>query len=174
MAILGDRAFGALLLVLSLITLVPVPGLSTVTGLPMILIGVQMAAGLHRPWLPRRVADAGIDPVVFHRVFLRALPTIVRIEHHLRPRFPLLTGATAERLLGVLVMGLAGILVLPIVFGNLPPAVAIALTALGLIEKDGLFIIIGLVTAVAAVTIVAAVLLGFGEAATFLFSHLFT
>ncbi|QCG88837.1 exopolysaccharide biosynthesis protein [Azospirillum sp. TSH100] len=162
---LGDRAFGALLLILSIPNVLPVPGLSTATGVPMILLGAQMAAGRHSPWLPRRTLAASFDRKAFLGVIRRAKPWAERVERHLRPRLPALAGPTAERLLGLAVVVLAGILALPIVFGNQPPAFAIALIALGLMESDGVFVSAGLVAGLLAIAIVAAVLLGLGQAA---------
>ncbi|SMH47498.1 exopolysaccharide biosynthesis protein [Azospirillum agricola] len=173
MTLLGDRAFGALLLILSIPNVLPVPGLSTATGLPMILIGAQMAAGRSGPWLPRRMAAVTLDRDAFLAVMRRAEPWAGRIERHLRERLPQLVGATAERLLGVAVMILAGILALPIVFGNQPPAFAIALIALGLIERDGAFVLAGLIAGLLAIAIIAAVLLGLGQAGTMLWQQLF-
>ncbi|MBY6263508.1 exopolysaccharide biosynthesis protein [Azospirillum sp. 412522] len=162
---LGDRAFGALLLILSIPNVLPVPGLSTATGVPMILLGAQMAAGRHGPWLPRRMLAAGFDRKAFLGVIRRAKPWAERVERHLRPRLPAMAGPAAERLLGLAVVVLAGILSLPIVFGNQPPAFAIALIALGLMESDGAFVSAGLVAGLLAIAIVAAVLLGLGQAA---------
>lgn len=162
---LGDRAFGALLLILSIPNVLPVPGLSTATGVPMILLGAQMAAGRHSPWLPRRMLAASFDRKAFLGVIRRARPWAERVERHLRPRLPAMAGPTAERLLGLAVVVLAGILSLPIVFGNQPPALAIALIALGLMESDGVFVSAGLVAGLLAIAIVAAVLLGLGQAA---------
>jgi Uncharacterized ABC-type transport system, permease components len=96
-----------------------------------------------------------------------------RLERHLRPRLPGLTRPPAERLLGLAVMVLAAVLALPIVFGNQPPAFAIALIALGLIEKDGAFVAAGLAAGVVAIAIVAAVVLGLGQAAVLLFHKIF-
>ncbi|WP_109111146.1 exopolysaccharide biosynthesis protein [Azospirillum sp. TSO35-2] len=162
---LGDRAFGALLLILSIPNVLPVPGLSTATGVPMILIGAQMALGRHGPWLPRRILATSFDRGAFLGVIRRAKPWADRVERHLRPRLPALAGPSAERVLGVAVMVLAIVLSLPIVFGNQPPALAIALIALGLMESDGAFVAAGLVAGVLSIAIVAAVLLGLGQAA---------
>ncbi|WP_434622917.1 exopolysaccharide biosynthesis protein [Azospirillum sp. B2RO_4] len=162
---LGDRAFGALLLILSIPNVLPVPGLSTATGVPMILLGAQMALGRHGPWLPRRMLAASFDRQSFLGVIRRAKPWAERVERHLRPRMPALAGPAAERLLGLAVVVLAGILSLPIVFGNQPPAFAIALIALGLMESDGAFVTAGLIAGLLSIAIVAAVLLGLGQAA---------
>lgn len=172
MSLLGDRAFGALLLMLSIPNVLPVPGLSTATGVPMMLIGAQMAAGRPQPWLPRRLAAVTMDREKFLVVMQRARPWISRVERHLTERMQGLTNPAAERLLGLVVVALAGVLALPIVFGNQPPAFAIALIALGLIERDGAFVLAGLLAGVAAVAIVAAVLLGLGQGASLLIQQI--
>ncbi len=173
MALLGDRAFGALLLVLSIPNILPVPGLSTATGVPMILIGAQMVAGRPAPWLPPRMAAVMVDRDAFLGVMRRAQPWAERVERHLCERLTCVTGPMAERMLGVAVMILAGVLALPIVFGNQPPAFAIALIALGLIERDGAVVLAGLVAGILAIAIVAAVLLGMGQAAGALWQQFF-
>ena len=162
--ILGDRAFGALVLLLAIPNVLPVPGLSTVTGLPIAFVAAQMALGRPRPWLPKRLAKASMEREGFLRVLKRAHPRMEWIERRLlRERLPALTSPLAERFVGVAMMVLAGVLALPIVFGNGPPAFALALLSLGLIEKDGAFIVAGLVAGLAAVAFVAAVAFGFAQ-----------
>lgn len=173
LAVLGDRAFGALLLILSIPNILPVPGLSTATGVPMVLIGAQMAFGRSGLWLPRRVQAVTLDRDAFLAVMRRARPWAERVERHLRPRLPAMVGARAERGLGLAIMLLAAVLALPIVFGNQPPAFAIALIALGLIERDGLFVLAGLASGIIALLIVAAVLLGLGTAGGAAWHYLF-
>ncbi|WP_343055283.1 exopolysaccharide biosynthesis protein [Azospirillum oleiclasticum] len=172
-ALLGDRAFGMMLLLLAIPNVIPMPGLSTAVGIPMILLGAQMAAGMRQPWLPRRLASVGFDRDAFLGVVRRVHPHVARVERHLRPRLPQFTEALAERLLGLVIIVLAGVLSLPIVFGNLPPAVGIGLIALGLIERDGAFVLAGLVGSVLALAFVSAVVFGLGGAAWLLVRGLF-
>ena len=49
-----------------------------------------------------------------------------------------------QRFLGIAFVILATVMSLPIPFGNFPPGLAMALMAIGLIERDGLIIILGL------------------------------
>ena len=162
--ILGDRAFGALILLLAIPNVLPVPGLSTVTGLPIAFVAAQMAAGRAQPWLPRRLGAVSMECEGFLRVLRRAHPRMEWIERRLlRERLPALTSPIAERFIGAAMVVLATVLALPIVFGNQPPAFALALLALGIIEKDGAFVVAGLVAGVAAIAIVAAVVFGFAQ-----------
>ena len=162
--ILGDRAFGALILLLAIPNVLPVPGLSTVTGLPIAFVAAQMAMGRSRPWLPKRLATASMEREGFLRVLRRAHPRMEWIERRLlRERLPALTSPLAERVVGAAMVVLACVLALPIVFGNGPPALALVLLALGIIEKDGAFIVAGLVAGGAAITFVAAIVFGFAQ-----------
>lgn len=172
-ALLGDRAFGMLLLVLALPNVIPLPGLSTAVGLPMILLGGQIALGLPAPRLPRRLAAVSFARDSLLGVLRRAHPWLERIERGVRPRLPWFVHGPGERLAGAFVMILAAVLSLPIVFGNLPPAAAIAAIALGLIEKDGLLVACGLAGGVFAIAFVAAIVFGLGEAALYFVAHVF-
>ncbi|MCW2246756.1 hypothetical protein M2352_002347 [Azospirillum fermentarium] len=168
MAALGDRAFGAFLILLSVPNVLPVPGLSTVTGLPMLFLGAQIAAGRSTPWLPRRLAAASVERRALLRVLERARPKIAWIERNLlRARLVPLAQGPGERGAGLVIMLMAAVMALPIVFGNQPPAFAIALIALGLIERDGLFVLAGYVAGLAALAIVSAVGLGLFQGAAF-------
>jgi len=162
--ILGDRAFGALILVLAIPNVLPVPGLSTLTGVPVALIAAQMAFGWSQPRLPKRLCALGVERERFLHVVRRAHPLVQRIERRLlRPRLPALTSPSAERLIGVAMVVLACVLALPVPFGNQPPAAALALMALGIIEKDGGFVIAGLAAGAAALAIVAGVVFGLAQ-----------
>ncbi len=69
-----------------------------------------------------------------------------RFEAYSRPRQVLFTGPTARRVIGLMVVVLGLELMLPIpIFGNLPPGVAVCILGLGLVERDGAFIIAGIV-----------------------------
>lgn len=170
--LLGDRAYGMLLLLLALPNIIPLPGLSTAVGVPMIVLGAQLALGWPAPRLPRRLADVAFSRETLLAVLAKAKPYVEWVERRIRPRLSLFAEGPGERLAGVAVMILAAVLALPIVFGNLPPAAAIALIALGLIENDGAAVLAGLVLGVAAIVFVGLLVFGLGEAALFLIAQL--
>lgn len=58
-----------------------------------------------------------------------------------RPR--LLPLADQDRLLALMCLLLAVVIAMPIPFGNLPPAICVLLIALGMIQRDGLFVAAG-------------------------------
>jgi len=161
---LGDRAFGVVMLIFSLpnaVGLGSIPGVSTVFGLPQAIFALQMIAGLKRPWLPRWLLAKSLSAADFRRLVEKSHPQLERLERMLRPRLHFLSSIWAERLLGFVFLVLATIVALPIPGGNWPPAIAMALIAAGVIERDGVCVLIGLgVGAVAVVIAVAVVALG--------------
>jgi hypothetical protein len=73
-----------------------------------------------------------------------------------RPRWAAFAGQ--ERLIGLVCAYLSLILLLPLPFVNAPPAICLALIALGLIQRDGVLIALGLAgTVMTTFALVAAV-----------------
>lgn len=167
---LGERAFGLLMLIFALpnaIGLGTIPGLSTVFGLPQAIFALQMIAGFQKPWLPRFLLEKSLSAEEFRSVVTKAHPHLDRAERMLKPRLTVLTSPIAERILGVVFLILATIVALPIPLGNWPPAIAMSVIALGLVEHDGLVVLIGLIIAVIAIVLALAVV-GAGAAAVWL------
>ncbi len=159
---MGDRAFGALLFAFAAPNAVPVslPGVSTVLGAPIVFLALQLALGRATPWLPDVLLRRAMPRATFARAMDAVLPWVRQAEHFLRPRLPWLAGGPVERLIGLACLLLATVLALPIPFGNMPPAVAICVLALALLERDGLAMLAGLAVGAAAMFIAWGVLLG--------------
>src|SRR5262245_10829940 len=150
-----------------------IPGVSTVFGLPQVIFALQMVAGLQRPWLPRWLLAKSIATEDFRAVVAKSRPQIERVERRLRPRMHWLSSTLAERVLGLVFLVLATIVALPIPGGNWPPAIAMALMSLGMIERDGAFVLFGLAFAAVAIVIALAVVT-IGVAAVWLaVTHIF-
>jgi hypothetical protein len=157
MRLLEGRARAALILVFAFPNALPaIPGTSGILGLPLLYLTFQMMLG-RLPWLPRIIADRGLPRDRFAALIDRLVPYLSRTERLLRPRWRWLTSPGAERLLGIVCFGLAIVLTLPVPLGNMLPAFAICLIALGLLERDGLWVILGLLAAVVAFLISAGV-----------------
>jgi hypothetical protein len=140
----GRRAFGALLFIFSTPNLLPLPpGSSTLLGAPLVLLSPQVALGVHAPWLPRFVDDREISGTDLTRFFGRLLPAVERFEKISRPRLLFLFGAMGDRLIGLVCTLLALVLILPIPFGNLLPALTIGVLAFSLVQRDGFFALLG-------------------------------
>jgi hypothetical protein len=86
----------------------------------------------------------------------------------LEPRLLILSNPRMAQLIGGLCLLLSILVMLPVPFGNMLPALAIILISLGFLERDGRFIIAGLVTAAAAVTVVITIYWSLIAAALFM------
>ncbi len=173
---LGDRAYGLAMLMLALPMAVPIssiPGISTVFGIPLILIAAQLAVGRPKPWLPRWLGSKSFRRADLTRILDKALPWLERGERLIHPRLTFLVSAAAERGIGAICALMAFVMALPIVLGNQPPAIAISLFALALIGGDGLFVILGIITSIVATALVAAVLGAFAAGAWYAINSLF-
>lgn len=163
---LGDRALAALLFVFAVPNVIPgPPGLSTVLGVPLLFLSAQLLLG-RKAWLPEFIARRSMARADFEALMTRVLPWLQRAERLLRPRLSGLALPPMEYLLGFICLALALVLVLPIPLGNNPPALAIGLIALGILERDGLWVLAGLCVTALSVTVVSGVMLAIVKAAT--------
>jgi hypothetical protein len=172
---LGDRGFGVLIFIFALPNLVPVniPLLSAVLGLPLVLLAAQLSYGRHKPWFPDWLTSRSFSREGFATIVLRSLPPLERAEQLLRPRLTFLLSWTGERLIGIALLVLALVLTAPIPFGNWLPAFAIAILGLAIVEKDGVAVLVGLVTGVVSLIIAGAVVIGLIKAFLLIFARVF-
>jgi hypothetical protein len=144
---LRGRAYTLLVILLALpfITPIPLPGLSTPFGLAIALIALRLALG-QRPWLPMSLQRKQLPAGFFDKVFAVAGKVIALLESFLRPRMALISapGAMLQlHALFILISALVLLLPLPIPFSNSFPAWTILLLGAGMLERDGLFILLG-------------------------------
>ncbi len=173
LAALRARAFGAMLLVFAFPNMLPSPpGLAAVLGLPLVVLSALMMTG-REPWLPEFIARRGLQTATFRTMIDRATPWIQRAERLLRNRLLPLTGAVGQRAFGALCLLLALVLMLPVPFGNLMPALAISVLSLGLLERDGAWVLGGFVVSVGAVLWVGALAYALVKSALFLLLNAF-
>lgn len=159
---LEHKTFGALFLVLALPNCIPMlPGVPMITGLAMLLLALQLVFGREEPWLPVRLRGRGFVRESFARVLVRALPWIERVERISSPRLQMLISGIGRRVFGavIAVLAMAMMLSVPII-GNIPPGIAIAVLAIGLLEHDGRVVAVGYAFSTLALATVAGMLAG--------------
>jgi len=147
---LDSRAHGVLLLVLALPMCVPnIPGISTIFGFLMLAPAIQLLFGSKRLWLPRRARAWDVDCNAMRRTFGLAIPPLRRVEHLIKPRWSRLTRFPATVLVGLQTLIMAIILILPIPFANWPPGMTVAITAIALLQRDGVLMLLTIPAAIA-------------------------
>jgi len=163
---LTDRSFAALIILFAAPNLLPLPpGSSTVFGIPLILVASQLLLGRPRLWLPRVLRERSLDQATFANITVKMEPVLRRLERLARPRWWLMPQVLAERFTGMVVLLMALVLIFPIPFGNWTPALAAMLVALGLSERDGLWLAVGTLVAAGSLGLVAGILGSLGYAA---------
>jgi hypothetical protein len=140
---LGDRSYGGVLLLLTLVALCLPPGLSALAGAPLTLVGLQLMFGRDDPWVPRVVRERSLDRRRAGRLFARIAPTLRRMERFLRPRLPRLLGPTHLRLVGAGCVALSVSMIVPIPFAHSTAGMALMAFASGLIAEDGAALLAG-------------------------------
>jgi hypothetical protein len=146
--LIGEQGLLLLCALLTIPFLLPVsiPGVSTVFGAAIILISVGIF--LNRlPWLPKRIMDRPLQTEKLVPTLRKGAALVARIDAVIKPRLRFLTdGPVMGRLNGLGIMFGGGLLILPlglIPFSNTLPAFAILFLALGILQRDGLFVALG-------------------------------
>ena len=152
LAAMGRTSIAFAILFLSLPALTPLPGpFGMFFGTCLAIVSLQIIAGARSIWLPDVLARRTLSAATVELVVRHTSPLIRRVEPVLRrDRLRPLTGRTAETLLGIPVFLLAVAIALPIPFGNILPVAALVVIAMGLMERDGLATLFGIVLAAVA------------------------
>lgn len=172
---LGDRGFGLMLLLLALPNCIPlpIPGISTVTGLPLIFFASQLCLGRERIWLPACIADRQISMGKMRSVIQASLPWLRRLEKFIKPRLDKITTRYFERIAGGLILLLSLLISLPIPLTNLSLGIATASLALAVTERDGVVMIAGWILTIFALCIFTVLISGYAWILWQLISGLF-
>lgn len=163
---LDERAFGAGLFLLALPCAIPFLYLvPQIVSLPMMALTLQMLAGREDPWLPEKFGQRHIDKTGLTRMASFGRKWFGWLETIAHPRLTWLTGKSAERILAVFLTIFCASILLPIPSTNTVPGIGVAIVAFGLMSRDGLLVILGLIVGTAWVSLlIGAALYGFDAA----------
>ncbi len=149
LAQLGDEGLLVVSILLTLVFLIPVsiPGVSTVFGAAILLVGISRLSG--RPlWIPARLADRALPADRLRPGLLAGMAWVRRLERIARPYR--LRGLVDGRLQGIVndlaFIFAALLLMMPfgfVPFSNTLPALALLLYAVGFIQRDGGSVLLG-------------------------------
>jgi len=145
---LGERTFAPLLLVPALILVTPIssiPGMPTLGALLIALVTAQMLLGRRSIWVPRWLGARGIRRARLKAGIRAVRPATRWVDRHVRLRLRFLTRRPLSYV--PLLTCLAITLVMPLM--EFVPALAtvaafaITLFAIGMMTRDGIFILAG-------------------------------
>ncbi|MCI2425957.1 exopolysaccharide biosynthesis protein [Candidatus Acetothermia bacterium] len=147
--IIGTDSLMLLAIFLSLVFLVPVsiPGVSTVFGAGIILIGITRLFN-RKLWLPKAIATRKLSSEQLRKGLKRAIVGFHRLEKISYPhRMQWLTSGSLVSLVNNLSFILAGMFLMApfgfIPFSNTFPAIAIIFLSVGMMQRDGSSILLG-------------------------------
>jgi hypothetical protein len=136
----------AVFLTLPFLVPVSVPGVSTVFGLLIILIGIGFAFD-RLPWLPSFVTNRMVPADSLANALEHGAKLVARIEGFLHPRLGFLVSGLGIHRLNGFMLAFAGVLLMApfgfVPFSNTIPGLAILFLALGMLERDGVFVMAG-------------------------------
>ena len=157
---LDERGFGLMILILAIPCLVPaLYGVPQIVGIPILLLAGQMLAGRIEPWLPEAVLKRRVSKAWLDRMADFATKRMGWFEQLSRPRLTVFAEGWAERVVALFMILATLTIVLPMT--NTVPSVALTLLAVGVIQRDGLFVLGGAAVAVGWATALATVAIGF-------------
>ena len=146
---LGERVFGAVLFALALPCCIPFLYLvPQIVAVPMMMFAGQMTVGRGEPWLPSKFKERRIDKAGLERMAKGGRRFFGWVEAFARPRLQFLTGPRAEPFVGALLCVFCASILTPLPSTNTVPGFAVATTSFGLMERDGLLTLLGLILGV--------------------------
>jgi hypothetical protein len=152
---LRQHSFGIIMLSLGLLATTPVG--STVPGLILAVMAVQLIVGRSEPVFPYFVMTRRLPTKQLHRLGGRAIHVLKYVEKAVHPRWPM-TFEVTKHAVGIMVLLLTVVLLLtPVPLSNIAPAMVISLISLAYVEEDGLVLSVALLAAI--------ILIGIGSAA---------
>lgn len=167
---LSERSFGALLILFSALNLLPLPpGSSTIFGIPLVLLSIQMLIGLENPWFPAFLRRKSMRTETYRSGIAKLESVLARFERLARPRYWLFPQIIVERVVSIVALLMSLIVILPIPLINQIPALSIILLAIGLGEQDGAWLGTGFLVAALA----AGIAIGLGASVGLAALHIF-
>ena len=155
---LHRHSFGIIMLSLGLLATTPVG--STVPGLILAIMAVQLITGRAEPVFPQFIMTRRLPTKQLLWLCDRAIHVLKYLEKAVHPRWPM-TFEMAKRAVGVIVLLLTAVLLLmPVPLSNVAPAAVISLISLAYVEEDGLLLSVALLAAIVLVGIESAAVWG--------------
>jgi len=136
-----------ILLCLPFLSPVTIPGISVPFGLAICLCGVRIAFG-QQPWLPGFILNRKISYPALEKMVGFGSKVYEKVEKIIRPRLTFIFNGRAMTMMVGMAIALAGVLLSlpippPFILTNTIPGFAIIFLSLGLMERDGVLIVLG-------------------------------
>lgn len=151
----GRDSAAVVLLVLAMLSVLPIAGVGSLLSLVLMAIALRWHHGTDSSILPQRLGDLRLSATWSGRClrFLRGLYAWAGCW--LRERWGVLRHPGAQPAWGVWIGLMALLILLPLPFGNVLPAISLVLLALGWMFRDGLMLLASLLVGTGAAAFAA-------------------
>ena len=156
----GRAGPGALLVVLSVPCMLPIPGAGMFLSMGMVMVAWMIWRYYPRLVMPRKVGRWKLSATMARRALHTLAWMYDQASRVMRVRMAWWLQPLHRIWLAPLVALLALVIFLPIPFGNVLPAAVLMLIGLGLVFEDGLAILIGVVLGVTLLAVLIALASG--------------
>jgi hypothetical protein len=151
--------FGLAMMIFAFGVLIPMPPpIPGIISIPLVIFSLQMIAGYSAPKLPKRFSNLSIKRKLLAKLVEKSSPYIRKVERFLRPRLAFMISPKAERVVGVWTLIFSLFVFLPLPLSNFIPGLGVLIISFGLLSKDGLVVIFGIVVGLIGVAISMAVI----------------
>ena len=154
--------FGLAIMVFAFGIIIPLPPpFPSIISIPLVLFAAQIMAGYSSPKLPKRFANLSVKRSVLATLIQRSASYIRKVEKILKPRLSFMFYPGVERLVGFFIFIFSAFVLLPMPLSNFIPGLGVLIISFGMLGKDGLVVIFGIITGLTGITIsITAVVLG--------------
>ncbi len=149
------------------------PGFTTIMGLPLMILSFQLLVGSKKIRLLKKINNYEINNSTLKTISNKIVPIIEVIEKYVKPRFSFAKSVYCEQFVGFVCFIAAIAVALPIPLTNAIPALGITVMAVGLLNRDGIIIIIGFFTAIIGLVVAISTILASWLAIKYLFNNIF-
>lgn len=121
------------------------PGFTTIMGVPLIILSSQMLLGYRQIVLPAKISNYQIRNSILIKISNKIVPVISKIEKYIKPRWSLANSIYCEQFVGFISFCCSIFVAVPLPLTNAIPAFGIVIMMLGLLNRDGLTILLGFI-----------------------------
>ncbi|HJK87622.1 MAG TPA: exopolysaccharide biosynthesis protein [Candidatus Megaira endosymbiont of Hartmannula sinica] len=124
------------------------PGFTTIFGMPLVILSMQLLLNYNRVALPTKINDFTIKNSFLINIIEKIIPKVIKIESYVKPRIEFARNPLFEKFLAIIMFIASLFVILPLPFTNAIPSQGIVVMSIALLNKDGIFMFVGLVVAI--------------------------
>lgn len=140
-----------LLLIFLSLGFAQIPGIAIILGLFISYLGIQIALGKNFIWIPKYIRHKMIASFFLIKVINQILKILKFMKRWSQSRYERITKKPSTRVMNGIMIALVGLclaLAPPIPLTGLIASVAVILIAIGLLNNDGVYLVLGYICAI--------------------------